>query len=103
MIARSPQGSLSKLKPEILVKIQGSIKKGSPKRSNYSEIDDVDAFVVARNPQNPGVPQTGSPKRSVYSEIDDFGAFVGFLLFGGQKSLKSRGPQNRLSQKERLL
>ena len=41
-------------------------------------------------------------KRSVYSEIDDFNAFVVFPPFGGQKSSKSRSPQNRLSQKERL-
>ena len=44
--------------------------------------------LLARNPENPGVPQTGSPKRSVYSEIDDFGAFV------GSPHLVTRTPEN---------
>ena len=79
--------------------------------------------LVARNPQNPGVPKTGSPKRSVYSEIDDFGTFVPLIwrpeilkiqgspkqalpkgaftlkltilmLLGGSPHLAARNPQN---------
>ena len=60
-------------------------------------------YIKGRNQSKSGVPKTGSPKKSVCSEIDDFGVCVGFTTFGGQKSSKSRGPQNRLSQKERLL
>ena len=79
--------------PEIL-KIQGSPKQALPQGAFTLKLTILvllcgSPHLVARNPQNPGVPKTGSPKRNVYSEIDDFGAFVWFPPFGGQKSSKS--------------
>ena len=60
-------------------------------------------FYLYEGPKRPPGIKTSSPKTNVYSEIDGFNACVRFPPFGGQKSSKSRGPQNRLSQKERLL